>query len=89
MAWIIQMINKADPVLMALHPFARVFKGNRFLFVSENSDADPDENERLPGNANQAAFDAQLLSQNPNGKHMQLTKKQASKFAPQEVIEEL
>ena len=94
MAWIIQMIHKADPVLLELHPTPRVLKGNRYMFVEDNPAANPDEEERfipdpeLPHSDNQIAFDAQLNSQNPNGKHIRLTKGQASQFAPQEVVED-
>lgn len=95
MACTIQMIHKADPVLVDRFPFARVLKGNRYLFVAENPDAPGEDSERfipapeLPHSANQKAFDARLNSQNPNGKHIRLTKGQASQFAPQEVVEEL
>ena len=93
--WIIQMINKADPVLVARFPHARILKGNRYLFVAENPDAPDEDSEHfipdpeLPHSANQIAFDAQLNSQNPNGKHIKLTKGQASQFAPQEIVQEL
>jgi len=89
MAWTIQMINKADPVLVARFPHARVLKGNRYLFVAENPDAPDEDSDRLPDEANQTAFDARLNSQNPNGKHIKLTKGQASQFAPQEIVEEI
>jgi len=95
MACIIQMIHKADPVLVARFPFARVLKGNRFMFAAENPDAPEEDSDlfipdpELPHSANQTAFDARLNSQNPNGKHIRLTKGQASQFAPQEVVEEL
>ena len=86
--WIIQLIHKADPALLARHPTPRVLQGNRYLFVSDNPYAPDDDSDRLPDEANQAAFDAMLNSQNPNGKHIKLTKGQASEFAPQEHIEE-
>lgn len=85
--WIIQLISKADPVLVARFPKARVLQGNRYLFVTENPDS-IDEVDGLPEEVNQVAFDAQLNGQSPNGNHIRLSKGQASQFAPHPITEE-